>query len=209
MLQRVDKAKILGVIIDEKLSFKYHIESLIPKLSKFNYLMHHLAKSIPKSILMKLYYALAHPHVTYCITVWGNTSQYLINPLIIQHKKITRGLSNAQYLDHTSPLYKNAKLLKIPDLFSLQICSQMHKIFYNQAHPLIAQSIEQNQPPNPRQFRNNKFNLYKAKYNLEICRRSIAYNGVDKWNKLNFHMKDISLFFGFRLGVKQSFLQNY
>ena len=50
-LKRDTYAKILGVIVDEKLTFKEHIKQLVSKLAKYMYILVKLAKYIPLYIL--------------------------------------------------------------------------------------------------------------------------------------------------------------
>jgi exonuclease III len=205
------EVKALGITIDDKLTFKDHIDSIALKLSRFNYILYNL-NYLPKQMLLNLYYSIAHPHILYGLSVWGNTSDYLINPLIIQHKKIVRGLSKSLiFREHTSPLFKSLKLLKIPDLFHIQICSRSYNIFHNNAHPLIKDLVARNQPNNEqRQFRNRTFSyLHKSKYMLEIPRRSLTYMGIDRWNKLDPLLKDIPQYSSFRSQLKKTLLSKY
>ena len=69
-LKKVSKVKFLGVIIDEKLKWQYHIDHLQQKL-KLSIVMIKISKQfIPRSEYLKLYNALFIPHLTYCISVW-------------------------------------------------------------------------------------------------------------------------------------------
>jgi hypothetical protein len=208
-IQCVEKAKVLGIIIDEKLTFKLHVESIIAKLSMFNYTLYHL-KFLPKRILLNLYNSLAYPHILYCISLWGSTSDNVLNPLIVQHKKIIRNLSKSrQFREHTSPLYKALSLLKIPDICTLQLCLHIHKVFYKNAHPILAQLIEQNQPIDQRLFRNRYYYVHKSNFMLATPRRSLTFHGVDIWNKSNFSNKTISSLSRFRSHTKKTLMENY
>ena len=86
-INRSTSAKLLGVIFDEKLSFKEHINYLVKKLSYANYAFLKIRNFFPKYILQNLYYSLVYPHLIYCLPVWGCTSEYLLQPLIVMQKK--------------------------------------------------------------------------------------------------------------------------
>ena len=62
-LHRATNAKILGIIIDEKLTFKEHINTLVSRLARYMYMLIKLKHIIPRFILKKIYYALIHPHL--------------------------------------------------------------------------------------------------------------------------------------------------
>src|SRR5215469_3792097 len=50
------------------------------------------------------------------ISIWGNASEYLLQPLIIIHKKIIRILSGSQnFHEPTTPHFKSLSLLNIPE----------------------------------------------------------------------------------------------
>ena len=62
-IQRANKAKFLGVIIDQHLNWKDHMSMVISRiLNTFD------VKS--KKLV---YYSLIHPYLTYCINAWSST----------------------------------------------------------------------------------------------------------------------------------------
>jgi hypothetical protein len=68
-------AKFLGVRIDDKLSFKPHIDSLCKVVSRSIGIIYKM------STLINLYFALVHSHLTYGITAWGGTASVHLNRL--------------------------------------------------------------------------------------------------------------------------------
>ena len=72
IITRVRATKFLGVIIDEKLTWKDHISLVRSKLAKTVgiYRVRHL---LNRSALFILYCSLFLPYLTYCAEIWGNT----------------------------------------------------------------------------------------------------------------------------------------
>ncbi len=73
MIEKVSEIHFLGVIVDDKLTWKPHvayIQNKMPKnisvLSKAKYVLDYKAMRI-------LYCSLIMPYLSYCIEVWGNT----------------------------------------------------------------------------------------------------------------------------------------
>ena len=62
-----------------------------------------------------------YPYLLYGITLWGATYQTYLSKLVIMQKKIIRIITGAKYDAHTEPLLKTAKLLKLDDIYRLQI----------------------------------------------------------------------------------------
>ena len=65
------KTKYLGIILDEHLTFKYHLENLNLKLKRANCLLSKIRYCVKFSLLRTLYYALFDSHVRYGCQIWG------------------------------------------------------------------------------------------------------------------------------------------
>jgi len=63
--------KLLGVLIDENLSFQSHINYVRTKLSKSIFIINRVKNILPQKSLKDLYFALIHSHLTYCPIIVG------------------------------------------------------------------------------------------------------------------------------------------
>ena len=81
--------------------------------------------------LSVLYHLLLLPYVMYCAKVWGNTYATNIECLVLLQKKAVRLHCGAKRLDHTSRLFYNLHILKVPDIVELRIGIIMCKAYYN------------------------------------------------------------------------------
>ena len=72
--------KYLGVFIDSKLNFHFHLNVVANKLSRALGILCKLKHVLPQSILLKLYYSLVHPLLLYGLVIWGSMfPTYLLN----------------------------------------------------------------------------------------------------------------------------------
>ena len=85
-LDRVSEIKYLGVVLDESLNWKKHIELIKTKISRGSYILAKLRYYVPISVLKMVYYAIIHPHLTYCITTWGGACSSTLLSLISLQK---------------------------------------------------------------------------------------------------------------------------
>ena len=121
-LKEVKETKFLGIVLDNKLTFKSHINHVANKVAKITYIIYRIKSYVPCSVLKTLYYSLAYPHLTYNITIWGSASASTITPLIIQTKRLIRLIYGSQeYLSHTNLMFKELQILKLYDIYKLSV----------------------------------------------------------------------------------------
>ena len=71
IIQRVESTKFLGVIIDDSLTWKLHIDHICSKASKGIGILRRARQVRYGQSLLTLYHALLKPHFTYCVTQCG------------------------------------------------------------------------------------------------------------------------------------------
>ena len=119
------KIKYLGIILDDRLTWKHHIYELRKKLNKSIGIIYKMKNLAPLKILLSLYYALFHSHLNYGICVWGNAPEQELHHIYLSQKKVIRILTNSDYLANTDPLFKKTGILKLEDIFKLQMAALM------------------------------------------------------------------------------------
>ena len=62
--------KLLGLYLDEHLSFDYHCDHVRSKIAQSNFIINRAKHFSPKKSLKTLYYALVHPHLLYCLPLY-------------------------------------------------------------------------------------------------------------------------------------------
>ena len=82
---------------------------------------------VPHQILRTLYNSLIHPHLIYGLYIWGFSPKQLT----ILQKKVVRILARRPYILHSTSIYKNLKILKLKDQYSIQLYKLYHKNINN------------------------------------------------------------------------------
>ena len=100
-IKRVKSTKFLGIIIDEGLTWKEHINHISLKISKSIGVLNNLKLILPLKILVDLYNAMILPHLSYCNIVWGNCATYLLQKLFLLQKRAIRAITKSHFLAHT------------------------------------------------------------------------------------------------------------
>ena len=109
------------------LTFETHISNLCLKISRAIALLYQVKSLAPPDILKCLYYAHIFPHLYYCNSIWSTTYPTHLTRLNTLHKRIIRIITSSEYLAHTSPLYKQTQILKIPEITKMYIANCLYK----------------------------------------------------------------------------------
>ena len=72
ILNFIDCTKLLGVFIDEKLSFKTHVKHVISKISKNTGILYQIRDFLNFEARINFYYAFIFPYLSYNAILWGN-----------------------------------------------------------------------------------------------------------------------------------------
>ena len=119
----VPAIKFLGIYIDPLLNFKFHIETVVSKVSRSLYFPRNSKHILTPTALKAVYYALVHCHFIYGIQIWSCTAPSNLNVLVSKQKIAIRLICGAKYNSHTEPLFKISRILPLPlliEFFKLQ-----------------------------------------------------------------------------------------
>jgi hypothetical protein len=122
--------KLLGVYLDEFLSFDAHIDNVRKKISQSNFIINRSKNFLPKKLLITLYYSLIHPHLIYCLPVYGCTSQKNINKISKLQRKSIRIINKVKYNCNTDNLFVDNGILPFEKLVKYSQSIIVHSIYH-------------------------------------------------------------------------------
>ena len=158
---------------------------------------------------LHLYNALILPHLSYAIAVWGSASKCFINKLEITQKRIIRLISGARYDQHTSPLFKKLKILKLNDLYELELIKLIHEHEYGTLPHSLQNSLPKITTIHSYNTRTNR-NLYIPCKNTEISKKaSVFQRGALLWNALPVDIKQEKVLHEFVSKYKNLVISKY
>ena len=118
VLYESKKIKYLGLIVDDRLTWSFHISELGKSLGRAIGIIYRLKKTgCPPKVLLNLYFALFQSHLSYGLLAWGTASRTSIEKLFLLQKKIVRIISGESYTAHTGPIFKKLEILNLWDLY--------------------------------------------------------------------------------------------
>ena len=203
--------KFLGVLVDEHLSWKYHICELRKKLSRTTGLFFKLRHWLPLATLICLYNSLFSSFLNYGIIVWGLTFESYLTPLYLLQKKILRCINFQSPTAPSTPLLHSLKILKLEDVFHLNLLIFVYKainkispIFF---HDYFIPDSSVHRIGTRQASRGDLFIFLKRTtlYGL----KTIQYFGSKLWNTLPIFIRVAGSAITFRSKLKAFFIDSY
>ena len=125
LIKQTKYVKFLGVLLDENLSWKYHLTELSKTLSRTCGMFFKIGHFFPINILVCQYNSLFSPFLQYGILVCGLVYETHIKPVL--QKRVLRAISFENYAAHSTPIFLNLKILKLHDLFRPKLLSFVYQ----------------------------------------------------------------------------------
>ena len=181
-INRVHVTKFLGIYIDDKLNWKYHINTVRSKLSKVAAIIYRASCLINQDGIYMLYCSLFLPYINYCSEIWGNTYCTNVECITVLQKRVVRLVCGARRLDHTNPLFKQLGILKFVDLVKFKTSIIMFKAYHN----VLPDSLQKMFTLRVQIYDTRQkctFTVHRAHTNVKsMC---ISIYGVKLWNSLH------------------------
>ena len=172
-INQVSFSKYLGIIIDEKLSWKDQINALSKKISMKLGILYYLKSKLPSDILKILYYSFIYPHIHYCICIWGFARKTILQPLFLLQKRAIRIICKVPYLTHTKNLFKKEGILSLEQILTLKIAMVFYDIRNLPKHPLSEFFT-----PNHNTMSRRNANYQIPYIRIDVRKNSLFGNGI-------------------------------
>ena len=191
-INEVHHTKFLGVIIDNKLKWKEHIDYISKKIAKGIGVIVKARKVFDKVTLLSLYNSLILPYLSYCIHIWGNAYQTHLQKLHVLQNKIIRIIAGVPRRTSSDPLYDEFNILKIKKLYMYAVGFCMYKYENDMLPELFKNMFVKVTNVHDHDTRTATTNqLYIPIYGTVRGQKSFKYVGVRTWNYIlqNIHTR--------------------
>ena len=193
--------KLLGVHIDNTLSWTVHVEFTIKKCNSLLHLLNRIKHYLPIPTRKLFYSAYILPHMDYCCTVWGNINSSLTESMIKLQKRAARIILDKGIDTPSKEMFKQLSWMEFPERVTFQKAVMMYKIFNNLTPSYLPNYFKFTSEIHKRSLRSTTENLlHIPKPNTELYRNSLAYSGSKIWNAIPEHIKQCTSVENFKKG---------
>jgi len=191
--------QFLGVELDNKLKFNYHINNICAKISKNIGILSKLAYYIPRNVLIQLYHSIIEPYLNYCCLIFGGSYDSHLSPLEVAQRKCIRVICCVDQLTTSNPLFSILEILKFRDLYRYHLGIHMYK------NPEIG--IHSNTIHN---YETRSSFIIPAFQRLVLSQRqSVAFQGPSLWNLIPNDVKEARSLAIFKSRYKKYLILQY
>ena len=185
-IEWVKHSRLLGVTIDERLSWSLHLTDVkknfvnklkLPKRSSF----------LSRNALLDLYFKIIYS-VLYGLVVWGGCPNAdFLRSLEVLHRGAARIVYNLPRDTPIEEVYRQSNWNTLTLYYKLRLTKLLHSVFIGEA--TTALSYLTNKPSTAYNFRRSN-NIIVPRFNSQFLKYSISYRGAILWNAVTSHFTD-------------------
>lgn len=120
-IENCSSAKFLGMIVDEKLNWKEHVDDLVKRLCTSTFLLKRVAKVVDLETSLIMFNSLIQSKISYGITLWGGASIENLNTVAKIQRRAIRYALGLRYREELETYYVKYKILSVPALYLKEV----------------------------------------------------------------------------------------
>lgn len=180
----------LGIQIDPKLNWQYHIDVLAKKITSCIFLLRRLSSIVSKTVLLTAYFSFFQSRIGYALMSWGHAP--MSKRIFGLQRKALRIIGGLDYREDCRQAFVEHNIMTLPSLYIYQclIFAHSHKpsfLMHSNLHDYNTRS---------------KDHIYINFHRLSKTQTGVNYNAPKMYNKLPTPIKDLSLP-NFKIKLKQ------
>lgn len=183
-IEQVKEHRLLGITIDDKLSWVPHINNVCKTLQRNLFLLSKLKHLVDCNGRKLFFHAFIKSHCDYISNIWDGSNEVHLKKVISLYR---RGVKLTQPgCNSTDEKFDQLKLLPLTKQHEFNKLVLMHKIVHGKSPAYLRSLITRSQRENTR---HSLFQLPKVR--IDIFKASLSFSGSDVWNNLPRSLKKI------------------
>ena len=184
--------KVLGVTIDQKLSWEQHINQIKFRTSNAIRNIHRTANILPLQSRKLLNEALVTPHYNYCDTIYDGCSEKAKKSLQVNHNYAAKALLGWKRRSSATAALKQLKWLPLAERRKLHMGVFVHKALHGKTSKHGVDIVKAVLPQHGHCTRQvaNKI-LYNKTHTSKQYERSVSYRAAKIWNQIPLKLKSL------------------
>ena len=190
VIERCAQIKCLGVIIDEHLSWSYHVDYICKKVYGSLSMLRRVRPYVDTNTLKILYLCIVQSHLDYCCEIWGLRFHMHTERLLKLQKRAARLILKCSFYTPSKEMFHKLKWLPFNDRVTYFKCVFMYRCINglsSQFYRNVFKFASNSHSFNTRYAKND--NLITPNVRTEIYKHSLYYSSILLWNSLPVEIK--------------------
>ena len=129
-LEKVNKFKLLGIIVQNNLRWTSHTHAISMKIARNIGILLSIKNCVPIETLTLLNNSLILSNIQYGIIIWGSTFDSHLYPILTLQKKALRITTSSHPLTHSKPIALQLRTLLLTELYCYHVGIFMYNVYY-------------------------------------------------------------------------------
>ena len=191
-IENVESQKLLGIHIDNKLTWKTHIDKVCKKLVSKLFLLKRIQYFLTPEMKQLFYNAYITPTFDYGCITWHNANKKEVNRVLKLQKRIARIVNNCEKSTSTDYIFKQYKWLTFPNRCKYFIGLMVYKSVHNLTPTYINELVT---------FSTNKTYSLRSQARKDIThkrahttylQKTFSYSSMAIWNQIPTNIRNSS-----------------
>ena len=196
-LTETDCFKLLGIELDQNITWKNQISATAKKISSKIGLIRRLQNYLPTRTIQLLYAPLIQSHIDYCLSVWGACSKSQLAQIQkLQNRAARVFTKNFKRTISSRDLCESLGWMSVSERFRFHTCSLIYRCLYdkhiinNMTDTFISDLtfVRNKHNYGTRNSYNKHLNIPKPR--TEQYKHSLLYNGPILWNSIPLFIRN-------------------
>jgi len=174
-------ASFFGLYVDNKFTWKNHIEHVCTKLTANIYLLRRLSDYLPTEILKSIYFGVIYPYLSYGPLLWGSACGSNVKRVFVLQQMAIRTVVKLNRKHSCKDLFKHHNILTLYAMFVYQIINLVKE---DNEFTVRNEEIHN-------YYTGSKENVHRVSRRLKATSRSPYIQGTIFYNKLPASIKKL------------------
>ena len=184
-IEQVTEHRHLGVIIDDRLNWEKHINTLSKSVAKNVYLLSRLTHVTNYEACYFFFHAHIMSLINYASNLWDNSDDVHLVRLHSIHKRALKRMHKISC--NSNEQYTFCKPLSLTNHLKYNKCVMMHKLVHGKCPYYLEQIIESSL--RCRSINSRNMTLILPRPRIDLYKSSLRYSGTYVWNSLPRYLK--------------------
>ena len=200
--------KILGVVVDEDMSWKEHINKVLRSANAMLFLLRQIKHCLPLKSRKMFYNAFIMPHLQYCVTIWGKSSD--VDRISKFQKRAARVILDKGYNVPSTEPFAALNWMPFKDRVDFKMVCFVYKALNGLAPTYTREMFKYVHEVSNRSTRATASNKLYIDHRLKkkCVRNHVCYSGALLWNNHNANVQNAPSFNAFKANYFKDYYSN-